>query len=987
MKKLLITLLALLAALPAAAQTPISSARVPGGTLNSVQYQTGGLLFGGVTLGGNQILLGQSSGPPISSTISAAIDAAIGSTRGALLERGASGWSLLAPGTSGLCLTSNGTGADPSYQACSSGGSGTVATGALDGLAYYAAPGTTVSGLATGANGVLVTNGSGVPGISTTLPSGLTIPGYLTSNQSITLSGDTAGTGTTAITTTTTKVNGVAYSASPATNTVPIVTGSNTTTYEAVPNAALANSSITIAGHSVALGGSQALAAADLSNGTTGSGSAVLSTSPILVTPNLGTPSALNLANATGLPASALPSSGAAAGTYGDGTHVAQVTLDATGRVTSASSVAITAGGGGSAPGGSTYAVQFNAGSSAFGGASLGSGQFLIGQASGAPLPEALTGDCSASASGVLTCRRRVAFGDANYSIPASADYVVTNAALTAPRTATLPAASSVEAGDEITVYDEAGGVSSTNTLTVAGAGSDKIDGVASAAITEAYSGLRLRTDGASKWTIVGTMELGNLLGELNLSQLPTIGDQTVLGNISGGLAQPIPLNAAQLTTLCNIFSSSLSGCVPATAGVDTTYFLRSDGSWAVPAGAGGNVVGPSSSANNDCASFSGTSGTAIQDALGACVIEGGTAPGDANYSIASTDVTVYTTALTTARDWALPAANSVGKGHVVNIVDWAGVITASNTITISAIGSDHVNGGTTFVLSTQWSAIGLQSDGVSKWTVLYSSLISPISATAHYFLTGLGQGGAFTMAQPAVGDLQSVAANSVLGNATGSTAVPAALSMPSCSGASNALIWTAASGFGCNTIAAGGGTPGGSTNALQYNAGSGNLGGVSLGAGQVAVGQSSGAPVATTLGSAAFDNTGTSGATVPLLNGANTWSATQTFAAIGGYLANVTTQSGASYTLASTDCGTLIRFTNGSGVAITLPSGLATGCEVAMEQDGAGQLSLSAGSGATLHSAHGYSHTYGQYSMIGVAVNANSGGSSAVYVFSGDGS
>lgn len=59
------------------------------------------------------------------------------------------------------------------------------------------------------------------------------------------------------------KVDGVSYPASPSTNTVPVITGSNTATYEAVPNAALANSSITInttspitGGTSVSLGSS-----------------------------------------------------------------------------------------------------------------------------------------------------------------------------------------------------------------------------------------------------------------------------------------------------------------------------------------------------------------------------------------------------------------------------------------------------------------------------------------------------------------------------------------------------------------------------------------------------------------------------------------------------------------------------------------------------------------------------------------------------------
>jgi hypothetical protein len=46
------------------------------------------------------------------------------------------------------------------------------------------------------------------------------------------------------------------------------------------------------------------LAASDLSNGVTGSGAVVLATSPSLTTPNLGTPSAAILSNATGLPLS-----------------------------------------------------------------------------------------------------------------------------------------------------------------------------------------------------------------------------------------------------------------------------------------------------------------------------------------------------------------------------------------------------------------------------------------------------------------------------------------------------------------------------------------------------------------------------------------------------------------------------------------------------------------------------------------------------------
>lgn len=51
-----------------------------------------------------------------SALISSLLDL-ISSTRGAILYRGATAWAALSPGTSGHALTSNGAGADPSYQA------------------------------------------------------------------------------------------------------------------------------------------------------------------------------------------------------------------------------------------------------------------------------------------------------------------------------------------------------------------------------------------------------------------------------------------------------------------------------------------------------------------------------------------------------------------------------------------------------------------------------------------------------------------------------------------------------------------------------------------------------------------------------------------------------------------------------------------------------------------------------------------------------
>lgn len=72
-------------------------------------------------------------------------------------------------GLAGQALTSNGPGLLPTWQ--TSPGSGTVNPGLINQVAYYAAAGSAVSGLATANNGVLVTSNSGVPSISSTLPS------------------------------------------------------------------------------------------------------------------------------------------------------------------------------------------------------------------------------------------------------------------------------------------------------------------------------------------------------------------------------------------------------------------------------------------------------------------------------------------------------------------------------------------------------------------------------------------------------------------------------------------------------------------------------------------------------------------------------------------------------------------------------------------------------------------------------------------------
>ena len=191
--------------------------------------------------------------------------------------------------------------------------------------------------------------------------------GFLTANQSITLGGDASGSGTTAITVTNGKVNGTSYPASPSTNTVPVVTGTNAVTYEAVPNAALANSGTTVNGTLCTLGLTCTVTATagtitvgtttigsgtggdilydnggTLGNlGTTGSGNVVLASSPTLVAPVLGTPASGVATNLTGTAASLTAGTATAANGLNSATttvSVSAATAPTTGQVLTATS-------------------------------------------------------------------------------------------------------------------------------------------------------------------------------------------------------------------------------------------------------------------------------------------------------------------------------------------------------------------------------------------------------------------------------------------------------------------------------------------------------------------------------------------------------------------------------------------------------------------------------------------------------------------------
>ena len=95
----------------------------------------------------------------------------------------------------------------------------------------------------------------------------------------------------------------------------------------------------------------------------------------------------------------------------------------------------------------------------------------------------------------------RTAMLDANLVGVTTDVNVCTSIAFTVARTYTLPAANSVPIGWEITVQDELGTVTSTNTLTILRSSTDTIDGATTEVLVAPYAWRRFISNGVDKWS------------------------------------------------------------------------------------------------------------------------------------------------------------------------------------------------------------------------------------------------------------------------------------------------------------------------------------------------------------------------------------------------------------------------------------------------------------------------------------------------------
>lgn len=104
-------------------------------------------------------------------------------------------------------------------------------------------------------------------------------------------------------------------------------------------------------------------------------------------------------------------------------------------------------------------------------------------------------------------------------------------------------------------------------------------------AVGDAAAGKFLKADGL--WAVPTTTIGTNVVTNAMLAQVATA---TFKGRTTPSTGNVEDLTVTQATAMLNLFSTSTTtkGLVPGSNGVGSTYFLRADGTWAVPAGGGG---------------------------------------------------------------------------------------------------------------------------------------------------------------------------------------------------------------------------------------------------------------------------------------------------------------------------------------------------------------------------------------------------------------
>ncbi len=249
----------------------------------------------------------------------------------------------------------------------------------------------------------------------------------------------------------------------------------------------------------------------------TGTGALVFSNSPTLVTPVLGTPGSGTLTNCTGLPVSS--------GVSGLGTSVATF-LGTPSSANLAAAITDETGSGSlvfaSAP---TLTNPVVGTQSTSDNSTKAASTAYVTTAVGTRLQKTFNlGDLTSPVSALVNLNLENLWdtANANRNIGVNDKVTTTLTALTAPRTFTLPDASTVNAGHETTVVDMIGTITSSNTITVAVQSGQFLNGVTDGTVvlSTAGSAISFISDGNFRWTYDA--------GQVNVNMTQTLTNKTL---------------------------------------------------------------------------------------------------------------------------------------------------------------------------------------------------------------------------------------------------------------------------------------------------------------------------------------------------------------------------------------------------------------------------------------------------------------------------
>lgn len=316
-----------------------------------------------------------------------------------------------------------------------------------------------------------------------------------------------------------------------------------------------------------------------------------------------------------------------------------------------------------------------------------------------------------------------------------------------------------------------------------------------------------------------GDYSFSLISGQTVLGQLPNAGANTILGATAAGapsyLAVPSCSGASNALTWtsgvgfgCNTISGGALSPITAdnvlgnpTAASATPVGMQ------LPNCAGGATALNYSTATHlfSCNSISGGAATSIT--VGTTTVGAGVS-GRLLFDNAGVlgELATLTASLMPAYTGDVTSAVGTTVNTLASVITAGGPIGSATTVPVITFDTKgRLTVVTSAAISIPFTSV-TGSVAASQLPAFTGDVTSPAGSTVNTIVNS-----AVTNAKMA-----NMTANTVKGRGTG-TGAPADLAMTSCSGATNALTWTTGTGFGCNTIAAGG-TPAAPTNSIQFN-------------------------------------------------------------------------------------------------------------------------------------------------------------------------